>query len=123
MIAVEFTTTELEAEVRKLAAEHPDNIYTKPNAQGAGCFYGKGTCTDGSCGCIVGQALARLGVSVLELDVKLIGYVPEVMSHLCISDPKKRQSWLFNVQRRQDLGKTWGEAVEWADNYTLLPIH
>ncbi len=98
-------------EVRRLANLHPDNIYRKP---GSGhCSYVEGICTNGAKGCLFGQALANLKIKIngkegniktLALDLELIGTVDQI-------------NWCGLVQKNQDKGMTWKEAVETADWY------
>lgn len=79
-------------------------------------MYASGPCSNGSVGCIVGQALKAMGHNVSTLDLGLS--VPSAYAAIgqCITgytDEKKR--WASDVQYGQDRGKTWSVAVADAD--------
>lgn len=115
MLLKDVQIADLISEVRKLVSEHPDNIYrglgSDPNHNN--CSYSSGTCTDGSCGCIFGQAFKRLGVDVMQLDDTRSIYA--VINDNDIPCAKEDKSWCGVVQSNQDAGDTWGKAVEKAD--------
>lgn len=104
-------------EVRKLAAERPDFIYTQ---QGQ-VWDNYSTCSYVSAklgetygeGCIVGQALQRLGVSKDRLDNLEGNGASSVLADLEILPvgDKGTLSWLDRVQLKQDLGLSWGESI------------
>lgn len=107
-----ITPKEVEAEIRRLAAESPDNVYR--GGEDAGCLYTLGTCTNGSKGCIVGQALCRLGFEeqCKEMD-RSGGQNADDMLRACniLGDYR----WINTVQGAQDEEMKWGEAVELAE--------
>lgn len=109
-----FTVEELVAKVREIAKSRPDTIYTGTEK---GCEYNAGRCSDGSIGCLFGQAMKELGEHYLEYG----GYIDSVLSgNLKIaknSDPKVL--WCRKVQYCQDNSRSWGSSVEYAD--TLCP--
>lgn len=93
--------------VRSLAAKSPNNIYTSPDSDGS-CYNHIGTCTDGSTGCIIGQA-----TRICNVRIPNIGGVM-----MCFPQFKgKIQLWLMMVQDTQDAGGTWIQAVEKADTF------
>jgi hypothetical protein len=103
------TIRDLIVAVRNLAKAHPDNIY-QPSLLGKQCFYDKGWCTDGSVGCIFGQAL--VGLDILVTGSREI----YVVSNELFSDADRlTRDWCQAVQTAQDASKTWGEAVSCAD--------
>jgi len=118
-----ITTADVEAEVRRIAAEHPDRVYEYAD-EGDGCHYvhsaetgegisGRATWPEPPPlvpGCIMGVALARLGVPLPDL---ILGETVQLaLVTLGIGgDP----SWLADVQLRQDGGVTWSTAVADAD--------
>lgn len=115
MFKLEVNVPDLISEIRKLASEHPDNVYEKTD--GLLCSYSRGTCTDGSRGCIFGQAFKRLGIDIPRkfddrtihglLDGHNLGSTDEL-------------NWCNAVQLKQDTGWTWSNAVSYADrNYSL----
>lgn len=94
--------------VRSLAAKSPDNIYTPPAGDGGSCYNHDGICTDGSVGCIIGQA-AR----ICNIDIPNEGGVAS-------SFPKFKHEvnlWLMMVQDTQDARGTWNQAVKKADTF------
>lgn len=112
---------ELKDEILKLAAEKPDFVYTKQGVPSNGCSYvGASMHTEGGEGCIIGQALMRLGVSETGLREWESGYstansigrllydaefitVTEMDNHLIDA--------IQDTQAGQDTGCSWGEAV------------
>lgn len=102
----EFTDEEFVAAVRAIAAERPDYVYTAP--EGENCQYAH---ADG-CGCIIGCALNRLGMSLdelSELDSRALAGIRFIGEGLGLSEPTIR--WATNVQSDQDNSVPWGEAV------------
>jgi hypothetical protein len=109
--------------MRELALAHPDNIYARPVGVG-NCSYVAGHCSDGSCGCIVGQAAKELGLSNQVLawwdnrggidtviaDGKYIRF-----GNLDSKEERLLVNWVTQVQRYQDTGDTWGIALANAD--------
>jgi hypothetical protein len=96
---------ELIAEVRRIAAERPDTVYRQPSTS-CGCFYEKGECTDGSVGCIFGQALNNLGYPVTgTASIDIIARSRFVGNCLVIL------AWCREVQNVQDGGLSWGDAI------------
>jgi hypothetical protein len=112
-----ITATDVRAAICKLAAAHPDNTYQKPKGSNY-CFYKKGDCSDGSCGCIVGQALVSLNVDFYE---KVNASAQALLEELGIMGDTRTMFWIGNVQTSQDGGSTWQEAIthadEWANRY------
>lgn len=114
-----FTIKDIENKVRELAAASPDCVYIKP--EGGGCNNIRGDCSNGSVGCIVGQAVIALGVprSFFEADgCELCGagnLVPRLgqSGYLRHDNPSTfpATAWLTSVQRRQDDGGRWAAAV------------
>ena len=103
--------SDLWAEVKKVAAERPDYVYSEEP-----CQYQY----DGKPSCIVGHALHRLGVSIEALEAldaaQEGGGVPAsgLPSYLPILVEEGSRSALLSVceaQEAQDDGIPWGEAV------------
>lgn len=110
-----FTIHDVVAEVRSIASAHPDYTYRQDNeAEGASCSYVNNM--DGTTGgCIVGRALQNLGMTREEL-IKYENKNAFVMlADIFFSDGVKERHWVSGVQSDQDMGLTWGEAVENAD--------
>lgn len=105
------TVPELEIKVRELAAKSPDNIY-KPDEsrqynQYVSCFYNEGKCSDGSIGCIIGQAIKALDEEFFEKIKKSVCGVSDIVYG--------KTKWLQSVQAFQDKGNTWGKCIELSD--------
>lgn len=112
-----MTVEQVCAEVRRLAAESPDCKYP----YGKGCFYTRGECTNGSTGCIVGQAFRRMGLDCASLDSSDRHTPSAGMAclNLGLEDTAIKGAnavWLSTVQAFQDSGHTWGQAVADADD-------
>lgn len=124
----QVTVNDVIAEVRKLAEEMPDFVYTpdidavKGKGSANGCSYIVGGCSNyPDCrGCIMGQALRRLGLSVPDNRDDL--NVCKLLRHLFIIEGHtySTERWLMTVQSKQDLGRTWSECVQGADH--LYPL-
>lgn len=109
-----FNATDVVSEIRKVAAEQPDFIYNDGSLDE--CLYTENA--DGSPGgCIVGRALMRLDVEEEDLVENDGQYASRVLSELDISGNSLVMHWIDEVQRVQDGGKTWAEAVQSADAY------
>lgn len=112
-------------EIRRLAAENPDFVYgipSKPDeygypVQGDNCLY----VHDGKGSCGVGQALVKFGVLDPNRPFGKHGEQIEgveaskVFEILGLRVPGMQKRWADNFQSHQDEGKTWGQAVAWAD--------
>lgn len=120
------TSAQFVETVRKIAAKNPDHVYREHNRS---CLY---FYTDNDKGaCIIGKAAEELGMT--RDDFPGENNLMPVMSvrHILFSDYEfgidpspefwKNVCWLGKVQNRQDLGESWGFAVEDADAETNLP--
>ena len=116
----DFTTTDVVNEVRNLANQHPDFVYTPADdGEGVtGCSYLNGA--NGK-GCIVGQALANLGVSRAELEAAETQNAVAALEVAGLTEPGRvrnygdwtnEEKFLVLVQQKQDDHTSWGEAVE-----------
>lgn len=120
----DFTTEDVVREVRHLAEKEPDFVYTEQDCfdqdYGA-CYYTSADGQGNGRGCIVGQALGRLGVSPETLrfiDGSGDSPVELALPPLLPSEPgdSRGLAWLSEVQNAQDLGVPWGTAVKGADD-------
>ena len=111
--------TKLVAAVRALAAENPERVYASCSV--AGCVYKPTKQQDGGTyGCIVGEALRRIGVSSTGLDsVDGEQGIYSRLFQIGIRDDVQID-WLTKVQGLQDSGTSWSEAVLKADD--CLPL-
>ena len=109
-----LTVTEVDTAIRVLAAESPDFIYnTRDGQPSVGCFYHKEILGDEpNKGCIFGQAFQRCGVDMDTVGGDSIDRLwnathgdGEEIDKTC---PKEWE----DVQRIQDSGSTWGEAIK-----------
>jgi hypothetical protein len=94
-------------EVKKLAAEKPMNKYHKPPGVAMICSYHRGRCTDGSVGCIFGQVLVRLGHPIGG-----DGGIAHMLSMMGLDLFDEASDWCQDVQKYQDSGMEWGDAVK-----------
>lgn len=115
-----FTARNVLNEVLKLGRNRPDFVYldqpdtVRDDAGFAGCSYvgapGQRGRQVGE-GCIVGQALQNLGVSVVALALMEghgAGYVVKSLAYECDEPSLDR---LRRIQANQDGGMPWGRAV------------
>lgn len=120
-----ITIENVVAEVRKLASEQPDFNYMSqsPDQSDTGCSYlGAVIGVEGGQGCIVGQALTRLGVPAVVLREHegsgarhVIAALRETAGAYMTEAEHVLAYWLGNVQAHQDRGDPWAEAVALAD--------
>jgi len=94
----------VEAELRKLATAHPDLRYSLGRDSDDKCFYDRPATGDDTPGCIFGQALFAMGWDDKEerkgeYPISLLPGI-EIVPY----------AW-SRVQRCQDSGGTWSEAV------------
>lgn len=125
----DITDETLIAEIMKLAAESPDFVYeapahmTREYEYTTECFYvhtdPDGDDAKNAPGCIVGQALHRLGVplSVLE-QYEHVG-AGTLVSEITPNVGAVGESFARRAQLNQDEGKTWRDAVDHATEYVL----
>ncbi len=111
-------------EARRLAEETPDRK--------AGCLYVIHKDDDSmEANCIVGRALFNLGIPLTELDkrntcsIKYLagmahGWEAEEWIDTSGEDALIYSNWLSDLQGHQDSGKTWGEALAFADRMLAL---
>ncbi|MEU9871082.1 hypothetical protein AB0C87_24845 [Actinomadura sp. NPDC048021] len=108
----EITFQQIEAEVRRLADEKPEFVYK--SYEGA-CFYNPAEREGKQYGaCIFGQAFKNLDFEVKEdYEYKSIGTLLELLD---VETTLGEFMWAGAVQRLQDGGTAWGEAVSLADS-------
>lgn len=105
-----FTLQKLIETVRELAKENPNNAYIR-----SVCYYNKGECTNGTVGCIFGQAMRKLGVSEDELNKFGCKPISDIFRQNHIGYDPLFFTWCEMVQQSQDSGKEWGQCVKEAD--------
>lgn len=104
-------------EVIAVAQERPDFVYARPAVPSPS--FGQALCQyvqDGQPGCIIGQALWRLGYigPSLEEAGENTSAVGSVLSYLNLHLDDEEADWLRDVQYQQDSGQRWFRAVELA---------
>ncbi len=104
---------QLIAEVRNIASARPEVTYDHED-----CRYDSKEASDGSVGCIFGQALTAIGWDITgKNDGRGIIELLRCKDYEFNDD---RILWCNMVQGEQDNGRTWGDSVAEADN--LLDI-
>jgi hypothetical protein len=105
---------DLVTEIRRLATERPDFVYSPPMPNSSACYnvhrdeYGRPI---PGAGCIVGQAMTNLGY-VFDSEEDGQG-----VDEFYDDDDPDLVVWAAKVQTRQDGGATWANAVAAADEY------
>lgn len=101
------------AKVKELAEASPLNRYNKTGGEGApGCSNLQGICTNGSQGCIIGQALLALGVNrelLADHEYDSVRNLLRRTSDLYNEDTFE-MNYLVYVQLNQDAEQAWGLA-------------
>jgi len=121
------TSAQFVETVRKIAAKNPDHVYRDHNRS---CIYFYTDNDEGAC--IIGKAAEELGMTRNDfLGEK--NHIPVMSSLHIFSDyefgikPSKEfwhnVRWLGYVQNSQDMGESWGFAVEDADSAERLPVN
>ena len=111
--------------VREIADELPDFVYTRGLLPNEGCRYE----ADGHGDCIIGRALERLGVPIEHIrwldtasqdgdGIAVFQIWHQPFWNVPKTEEGKSIFWLSEVQREQDNGAPWGEAVRRADSRT-----
>lgn len=126
-MSVDYTAADLICEVRAVAAERPDFVYSSQSgASIMECsYFGQAIGDPTGEPCIVGQAFKRLGGApegLLEaegsesLDDAFLGTgIGYILERFEIQRTTEQAKWLAAVQRAQDTGDSWRFAVEHAD--------
>lgn len=122
------TTDEVVAETKAIAAERPNYVYVPPDGkvgETTSCAYFH----DDGPGCIVGQWLARRGVTREDLAAVVSPYSSSgetddlnteigatgLCNYGVIDVPKEALGFLITAQGQQDEGTPWGQAVKDAE--------
>lgn len=115
-MSITLTDTQVLATLIEVAGENPEKVYEVPAIMAdewGSCFYVHHN-EDGtqSAGCIVGQVLHRLGVSLENLK-KAETYGASAAVGLAGVDglSERMKDFLRSVQRKQDDGHTWGDSL------------
>ena len=102
--------------VRDIVRERPDVMYTAKYV----CSYTEGTCTDSSVGCLIGQALVKLGVT-FDND-ETTKRISTLIQPLCDDSTRELMKynnaasiWLAHVQSAQDRKEVWSDCITDAD--------
>lgn len=95
--------------VRDLAKHKPDFIYHSPDKEYGTCMYWHKD--ENAPGCIYGHALTRLGVDVITNNFEDTSIYSVLGKITGASVP----GWFVYVQKLQDSGVSWGDAVAYAD--------
>lgn len=113
--------SDLVDQVRKVAAQYPDFIYTK--TPGGRCLYGP--TKKNPHGCIMGKALQDLGLPLPPEGEGISTFLAHAAEFLITPDDQARLLyWLDEVQAAQDSGVSWGQAVSDATlNPRCLPAY
>ena len=122
------TAAELIQEVRKVAEERPDFIYSDQTESTLNLcsYFGRAIGDESGSPCIVGQALKNLEVPMEGLRVvEHAGEDSDISTVLDRGDVAVDYSgseamWLAKVQMKQDEGFPWAYAVEEADKWVAL---
>lgn len=120
-----ITIDELIDKVREIASEEPDFNYRATNGLIGTCsYFGPIGGGEGS-GCIVGRALIALDVDMSKVrewedDPNIPTPIDELLYERVVDvvfkvDEHDKVLWVDRVQRCQDSGDSWGEAVKFAD--------
>jgi hypothetical protein len=109
-------THHLVKKIRKLAEKYPDHVdpNSNPNGRGTCQYFENGK---GSCG--VGHAFEQSGKTPEAVPSVPIEGLPAAAAarELGFQVSDQDQDWLSDFQNQQDRGKTWAEAVAYANEH------
>ncbi|MFI2909437.1 hypothetical protein ACG2OD_14425 [Streptomyces sp. PDY-4] len=117
-----LTDAQVMSTLREIVSESPDKVYEAPESMAdeyGGCFYVHNN-DDGtkSAGCIVGQVLHRLGVSLEDLSKGETYSANAAVALAGVQGVSEDVVYFLRmVQSRQDRGTPWGEALQFAEEY------
>ena len=122
------TAAELIQEVRKVADERPDFIYSDQTESTLNLcsYFGRAIGDETGSPCIVGQALKNLEVDTeVLMEVEHFGEDSDISTvldrgYVDVEYTGSEAMWLAKVQLKQDLGYAWAHAVEEADKWVAL---
>lgn len=105
-------TSALIRAVRAVAAEKSTVVYTK-DKDGDDCVYREKT---GEPSCLIGHAMSQIGqLDLITSDDRNTDDIRHLMLSLQVNFTSTQIEWLEKVQKKQDRGLAWGEAVSMAD--------
>jgi hypothetical protein len=116
-----ITIDQLITEVRRLAAEKPDYVYTPAfnDKTTIACWYQ----APGKEHCIFGQALANIGVTVpYDNEGSRIRLLITSMDAIEHTRDEKKLDWCTNAQNAQDRGNSWSQAILDADGMAEMRV-
>lgn len=102
--------------IREVVAENPDEIYEKPVREGdlnSLCVYFD---DEGNPSCLIGQGLARCGMTYTILDNLNAEAVDELFDEGVINEGAIPREWFTILQDMQDMQHSWGASLEEADS-------
>jgi hypothetical protein len=109
--------------IRAVVAEDPERIYERPEHMEAryegACYYVHTDARDERKlfpGCVIGQALHRLGVPLESLRDYEGENATAVVTAFMPNVSFDARNYACTVQSRQDTANTWGDALAYADN-------
>ena len=109
---------ELAIEVRRLAVENPENIYNMDGTFKTNYSYFTGICTNGSLGCIVGQAARNieyddfLNLAREEESKETDSTAKALFKHMFKDDEfVHERQFIFTMQSYQDDKLEWGKCL------------
>lgn len=111
-----ITAKNLLETAKTIARERPDVRYGLEDKLSGACLYTGGQCSDGSTGCIFGQALVKIGITpaqvkvVKSLDCGLhSNSISNLLDYLKIQATEEELLIMRYAQNKQDKGVRWGD--------------
>lgn len=102
-----LTIEKLVTMVRAIAFARPETYYLEKK-----CQYAIGKCSDGTVGCLFGQAFKELKV---KRNFGANAGISLVIDKLDVACSRHQREWCSYVQHYQDHRNTWGDAIHMAD--------
>ena len=101
------------AAIREMAQKFTEVKYLGYGGEDCDCFYDSGNCSNGSVGCLLGQAAKQFGLELIGSNP--IGFIFKDEFYFERDDPAG-EWWAKSVQKWQDFSNPWGVCVKLADH-------
>lgn len=97
-----------------------ENVYYREEP--TKCHYTRGKCSNGTVGCVFGQILPHDEFDLKEIDAAQKDNSISSVLKCCTDIPFSVRAWCNSIQHKQDQGRTWGEALCYAEDMYGLEV-
>lgn len=109
-----FKLSELVKTVKAIIQSRPDVIYSTILEDGLGaCYYSKGKCSDGTLGCVFGQAFQAMGFKIPSANDS--DSINSIIENFAVGVTQRQQDMCEGIQDWQDKENTWKTSLDMAN--------